>query len=433
MATKKTATSKAPAKTATPAAKATATATTAGAGSVTAFAPSPAPEHTRVDPESADVEHMKSLLPVGTPKPVFSTMALVHGEQAVGAQGRREGLAWNRQMDLLWALGYPEVLLIVDGFPAESGKQGHLDYWDPEQNSAKRDGDWWVDRCFRSSQPRVLGRAGAWAVLWELQNRESAFALPDAKFLEITSPGHLDPEVGKGIVAGCWHRDVVSPAALTVEALAGPDCAVEGLLVLVANPNLDEEVRWQALRSLRPVARRLTASAKALMVSRVTALTKGASANITEAAGILIDPMAYARAKIASGRLKYALSGLDWLDGHDELVLRCQLESLADKPDIPQPRYAFTGGEPSLLAEAAHFGKYEGRDVGYAYMRDYTSLKSPALLGPQLELLGAKDFRDRMMPWFKAHASDLRAELETLAESGNAKYAKLAVSLLKKL
>jgi hypothetical protein len=119
-------------------------------------------------------------------------MALVHGTAAVGAKGIREGFAWNPRMDLLWALGYPQVLLIVDGFPAEDTKQGNLAYWDPEQKSAQSDGDWWMERCFQCD-PRLLSRRGAQAVLWELEHRASAFALPEDELMDATQPRELTP------------------------------------------------------------------------------------------------------------------------------------------------------------------------------------------------------------------------------------------------
>jgi hypothetical protein len=81
------------------------------------------PAELRVDPGSAMTEELKARHP-DLPLPVFSSLALIHGRNAAGAAAFREGFAWNAQMDLLWALGYPHVVLIADGLPEVSrGKQ----------------------------------------------------------------------------------------------------------------------------------------------------------------------------------------------------------------------------------------------------------------------------------------------------------------------
>ena len=112
---------------------------------------SPAPEHVRVDPGSIAIEDIKRRHPEA-PTPVFSTMALEHGLKASGAAQLKKGFSWNPQMDLLWALGYPEVVFIVDGFPIEDTKEGILSYW----NAEKRDFRWWRDRA--ESDYREAGR-----------------------------------------------------------------------------------------------------------------------------------------------------------------------------------------------------------------------------------------------------------------------------------
>lgn len=134
------------------------------------FAESPAPEHIRVDPGSIACEDIKQRNP-DAPLPVFSTMALAHGTNAAGAVALKQGFGWNAQMDLLWALGYPHVVFIVDGFSAADTKQGILDYW----NAEKRDFRWWRDRA-KSGNPRVISRRGAFAQVYELATQKSLSA-----------------------------------------------------------------------------------------------------------------------------------------------------------------------------------------------------------------------------------------------------------------
>src|SRR5690349_4413581 len=92
------------------------------------FASTNVPASLLVDPASATIEALKARHP-HLPLPVFSTMALVHGSKAAGAAALKNGFAWNAQMDLLWALGYPHVVLIADGLPEGESRQAMIDHW----------------------------------------------------------------------------------------------------------------------------------------------------------------------------------------------------------------------------------------------------------------------------------------------------------------
>jgi hypothetical protein len=45
----------------------------------------------------------------------FSSKALVNGKDAAGAKWIKPGFSWNEQMDLTWALGFPDMAFVVEG------------------------------------------------------------------------------------------------------------------------------------------------------------------------------------------------------------------------------------------------------------------------------------------------------------------------------
>jgi hypothetical protein len=188
------------------------------------LASSSAPEHIRVDPGSIATEAMKHHFEEG-PIPVFSTMALAHGKDAAGFAGLREGFSWNPQMDLLWALGYPEVILIADGFPLEDTKQGHLAYWSPDEGDDFRK---WNIRA-QSVNPRVISRRGAHALLIELTTKKNPFKLSDEEFLAVTEPRELSADEAMHLLGQVPTDINVPKAALYLEALVGPSVVAEAL------------------------------------------------------------------------------------------------------------------------------------------------------------------------------------------------------------
>ena len=392
------------------------------------WATSPAPEHTRVDPGSADTQYIKTLLPVDAPRPVFSSMALSHGKDASGAKCVRPGFAWNPQMDLLWALGFPEVLLIVDGFPAEPTKEAHLAYWDPDGRCADKE-PWWAQCYFE--QPRFVSRAGAYAALFEFEQFPNKLGTQSpAAFLKASKPVELTPAKVEKTILGAKHHEHLAYLARLLEALVGPDSVTDALCAAAESTKLTEKIRDQALETLKPILRRIPKAARADAVKRLDKIAVAKDSVFADTRFRVTRPLEYTKEKLAA-KHERADWELEWVDDSEALVLSGHKRLLKEEPDIPQTRFVFTGGPPVIAAEVAHFKKFDAQDVAAAYVRDYTTLTDPLFLGPALQVSTRKEDRAKMQAWFQGHAAELRPHLEALAKGKDPKVAKLASSVLK--
>jgi hypothetical protein len=81
----------------------------------------------------------------------------------------------------------------------------------------------------------------------------------------------------------------------------------------------------------------------------------------------------------------------------------------------------------------SRFPKYlKTGEVAEMYVNEYTTIQSPLLLGPVLELGTKKDTRPAIQAWLKAHAEYLEPHLDKHAQ-GKDKLAKLAAQAQKSL
>jgi len=365
------------------------------------------PEELQVDPGSAMIEELKARHPE-LPVPVFSTKALMHGRNAAGASAIREGFSWNPQMDLLWALGYPHVVLIADGLPEGESKQSMIDHWEGG-------GGGWISSS-ELANCLVIPRRGAHALLYELQNPgEDAFELDDIAFQAMSKPVELDALETAGLLRLLESQGDLPRASLVIEALVGPSAVLEVLCSIAEDSDFNErdsEFRGRAVSATKPLLRRVPAVEADAIRGRLLAI-EDRPEGFESFLEIVTDPLAYARAQIAGGNAGYALNTLCWVDGHDALVSDAYDER-KKIPDIPSSRLMFVGGPALIEREAANADKYDPTDVGAAYLCHYTSIRSPQLLAVELGYLAKKNEGPAMKAWLAQHRDALTPWLREL-------------------
>jgi len=408
MATKKTS---APKKTTTKPAKLS----SADAPASRPFANCPFPEHLRVDLESAQTEVLKSLVAHDAPLPVFSTRALEHGMKASGAAGLRKGFAWNPQMDLAWALGYPKITFIVDGALATESKDAILSFYGRTLSDLESTS--WFDRS-ATVYAGLVPRRAAFALLYELEQGEHPFDLSDEEFLEATEPRDLSPEDVRALLQQVDEPGSLVRIALLLEALAGSSLVADLLCELYhAHPPADDEeisdFQIEIADVLRAMLRRVpSAEASALR-------ERGAP-----------DPRAEGMQAVADGWSSLAIAYLEWADGVEDEVLHAFLEnSKEDVGDVPFPRYLFAGGEQLIEAQVALFDQY--MDGPKFFFSQYSTIRHPLLAGPALQTRAERKYREGMTLWLERHADFLRPCFEALR--ADPKLGKHAAEALKKL
>src|SRR5688572_532984 len=130
------------------------------------YADSPAPEHCRVDLCTAQAEWIRTRHSEA-PQPVFSTLALMNGSAARGAERRRPGFSFSPSMDAVWALGFPRMAFIVDGVPVPDTIAATLDFYRVTEKRALGHS---INRWGRAQveHGRIYTRRGALARVFEL-------------------------------------------------------------------------------------------------------------------------------------------------------------------------------------------------------------------------------------------------------------------------
>lgn len=367
------------------------------------FADSPAAEHTRVDPESAISEWMKSLLPAGSPRLVFSTRALDHGANAARANTLRPGFAWNAQMDWLWALGFPEVVLLVDGLPFDETPERARAFWDPHNVMKERQ----ITFRMRTSKQSILSRRAAFALLSELEYGEHPFDDDLEDYLGYTAPRDLTvEEVREFFDAAQAHGADFYRYALVLEALAGPSLIAKELVRVLVHEN----IQAYALMALRVVLRRVPSSERESLLSEL------ARASLQSDNETLREDLLHPEKKDATSRRIVELARLDF---GPELT-----DAAVEKEKVKRcvPRAAFTGSEKVLTLMAERFKTYDKMDVTRDHLHELSTIRTTKLLPAQLQLLKDKETRAQFQAWFAAHSADLATAVKALeANSKNRK------------
>ena len=399
------------------------------------YTTSPVPESVRVDPQSVASEYMISLLPKGAPRPVFSTMALMHGKNASGAKALREGFAWNSQMDLLWALGFPKVLLIVDGFPTDETPDTLLDYWNPKRATQLQ---WWFQQA-EVRNPIMLSRRGVFAVLSELVTMRNPLTLGVKKFLAVTEPRDITANEAReyllNIASSDWDPDAQNRAALVLEALVGPTPIVDALCSIIESNKFNKSKRYAALSLLRPMRRRVTESDLKSLNDRLKKI--GSSTEPAQTLGltlqVTIDPLMHIKKRLDEGKQDQALLHLDWLDEPQALVAQCHAKRIKQKPSEPTPRTVFPGGEVVIKSEAAYYATYDRNYSIPAFADVYSTIQHPAITEMALCLSVDKEFGKKVPTWFAAHATYFSNTIASLTKSKDAKLSKAAKGVQKSM
>lgn len=371
------------------------------------------------------IEELKARHP-DLPVPVFSTMALAHGQNSQGAVSVRSGFSWNPRMDLLWALGYPNVVLIVDGLPEGDSRQSMIEHWEGKGHGG------WLSRSEAASE-LVLPRRAAYGVVHEMRHGQDPFELDDVAFQAATEPGPLDAVETASLLRNLKSQNFLARASLVLESLIGPSAVLEVLCAIAEDPAFDaraSEFRGRAVSATKPLLRRVPEAEANSVKERLSAIQREPGRGFDSFIRGATDPLAHALSKFEAGKDEYALGNLEWVDGRPDLVLKAY-DAQSSFPDIPTPRYLFVGNDELLERELTNAKKYNPGDLVESHLAHYTAIQSPKLLPTELALLSKRDARAAMTAWLVAHASSLRAWVEELAKDPTS--AKSAVTALKLL
>lgn len=382
------------------------------------------PASIRVDPETAFAEWLKRQAP-DAPAPLFSTKALVHGRNAVGARRLREGFSFSEQMDLLWALGFPQVAFIMDGFPVADSMDALLDFY------GARDKRWWLYAQLKTG--RIYTGRGAFARLYEClppsddpddDTADSVLEFTDEElFLEFSEPRELDEDDVKTMLVGS-HRfgDELESDSLLLEALVGPDLVVKVLLDLLEEGS--PHSAFNIVHALLPLGLRLDAAGSRQARERLRSWVNGPGTGEETPAAWFLDPEQASGESVASkGTLgisfrPYLVS--DWRS-------RVASEYAEELRMIPRPHDAFVGPTEEILEiDRKRYDDYEIGDAANVVVHELSACRSAGVLPLLLRAGTRSNCRDAVSAWFHAHIEEVKTELENLARGDDALEAELA-------
>lgn len=398
------------------------------------YAESPAPEHCRVDLCTADAEWMRRLYP-DSPQPVFSSLSLIHGSNARGAQRLRPGFSFTPSMDLVWALGFPYVAFIVDGVPVPDTFAKTLELYRAEKVVP----DNWSD--IQVEHSRIYTRRAAIARLFELtpypedasedekeELARSVFELDEDDAEYYTEERNMtDVRLRMALIrsavnyGGAFSEDIP-----LLSAFLGPDRVAEMIIQL-----LEEEVSGIRISSLvfgfHIVSLALTAEKYEELSERARSWwERNRDAKEADHLRWIFDTSAMASSKLTSeGSVGfYRATVLNFPGGplNEDAQTNTRIDS--NDPFIADPHAV-------LKKITATWNVWA--DIDEHFLGAHSSIVSPEVLPNMLELYGTKETKEKASAWFRARQEWATPHLERLVGADNAKLAKLAARVLKNL
>ena len=381
------------------------------------FATSPAPEQCRVDLCTAQAEWMRTLYPEA-PQPVFSSMALVNGATARGAQRLRPGFSFTESMDLAWALGFPSIDFIVDGVPVPDSFAATRDFYRVGERRALGHGiNQWANA--QLEHGRIFTRRAAVARIVELSPygedvteeekgdyAANVFELPDEDAEDYTADSNVsDFHLRAALIAADQHFKSLSEDVPLLTALAGP-WRVADMLLNILEDGKAALAPSKIFFLLTRLGLQLTEVEFSTVAGRARAWAKahGEHAESSEARW-LDDAVAYAQETLQKegqlGRVRGFVLGVP------SELLRSELAERL----IPSSNDVFLA-DPAAVLRATTSEHYEAADVERWYFTALSSVASAEVLVPLLEFGHAEAARALMSPWFDVRAAWAAPHLE---------------------
>jgi hypothetical protein len=371
--------------------------------------------------------------PAGHPT---STRALGHAKSAAGRKQIRKGFAFDADMDLWFALGWPHFVTLVHDLPidkkpvaAASEFFGYERSYVPARvahGMARVHEKWAFSSEWNSKlQKRV---PNAWAKK-QLKRKEDVTADEAREML-------VDDRAP--------DRDLV----LLLEALVGPKVVVDAMTRMLEARDEDyftEEniVASDSLRVLQVLLLRLAAEDEATARKRLTKVLHGGlelmprkrlptdAGERTPLNGLALALHGAAAAKkweLANGDYEFLSGAPSWL--RKKLAAWAKSRSLHGS--LPDPRRIFLAGAAQLQTEAELWMKYRAgaADSDRYVVETYGTIRSPHVVPLMLDMYARSNAKVLAKDWFIAHA-DYAAKHVEKAAKGNGKLAKAAKDISK--
>jgi len=402
------------------------------------FAESPAPEHCRVDLCTARAEWMRTLYPKA-PQPVFSTRALEHGTAALGAKRLKEGFAFTPSMDLVWALGFPDIAFIVDGVPVPDTVPGMMEFYRTDERMSHLEHWWWETA--QKLHGRIYTRRAAIARTIELSPYKEGlseseranlakhiFELDEETADAYTSDSEVtDFHLRTSLLNSHKRWDKLHEDVPMLVALVGPVRVTETLIGILEN-DPDSLRPRQTTSALLDLFHLLPEDMVESHRARLRSWCKGRSKDIVREISWCITPEENL-AKDISRRDSLA----EFYRRVGRGVPQAELDAAIARELLLGSNDVFIGDTAKILRKVSKSKDYEPLDIEETYLEVFSSIRSPEILEPLLKLCTKKEHRSMVLAWLAARAEWAKPHLDALSADKNPKLKKIARDVLDEL
>jgi hypothetical protein len=314
----------------------------------------------------------------------FSSKALMNGKDAVGAKWVRPGFSWNEQMDLAWALGFPDMTIVVEGSP-------ELD-----------DHTKWEEFYYRIKDDAYVNSKVLMANMHESVTGKDPLQLPEKEFLAITQFREITREETFALLTK-WLEDNLNCMSINqIEALAGPDLIAD-CIVEILEKTKGKYVYGGSLflQSLLSIVKRIHKDNERKLLDRIAAI-KFENGYDIEGQAALIDPITLGDNNPSHMKTPCAFR-TQYLDGHPEITMKAVEANRAFGGTRVAYRVAFTGTEAALDAFVKNHKYIHRLTRNTDYLTLMTSIRNERLLPAFLAVADERKFATEMQLWFKHH------------------------------
>jgi hypothetical protein len=358
------------------------------------------------------------------PAAVRTTEALKHGEGAFGARFLKPGFAFTPEMDLAFALGYPDLTYLVDDATVDATVATRKEFVENHATNA------------RNVWPRGVAYRVVRAFDQVIYDGPMTAAMA-------TPPTPVEPDEASGLIRRFLTNGRAGDLLLLLESMVGPDLVVEvalGELESRAEEIIaeDKATYGRTIYNLGFVVLRLPAAAGVAAQARLEALYRAFSSrkwpedDVPSPIRFLDVVLHGVEGSLRSGhraenRLSPAFFG--HVTDSPEHVAKYTCENLPRWRLEPDARRAFLGGEATLQCEAKAWKNDKRAGAHGRLVESFGAIQSPLIAPMMLEMAVSSKAKPAALAWFHDHASFAKDFLK-LAAKGDGKPAELAKSLL---
>jgi hypothetical protein len=328
----------------------------------------------------------------------YSSKALDNGTDAVGSKWIRPGFAWNTEMDMAWALGFPEMAFLAEG-PKE--------YDQPE---------YWKSLSIRS-QEKVISPAMLMANVYETYTGQDPKILDDAAFSKITKLKKFSREDIKALfckaIENQYSKNLPSLSIWQIELLCGPDLLVE---IVISYLETSEKKTSHAINSL--LKNLLVLFKRIHQRNKVDFLKRIASLHFEnrydqELQKAILDPLLLGE-NYPPHQSSPCAFRTQYLDGYPEYTMKAAEAGRIFGYTAVAYRTLFTGSKDIFTVFVKKHQGIHRLTRNEAYFSIITSIKNHKLLPAFLRVAAETKYTDSMHLWFRAHASFFIPELQKI-------------------